>query len=382
MAESSFLPKNVSQTEPLQSPERVSVDSSYQGLLDANPYKNYEYYESPWQSFLSGLGFRTEADAYRENMQIQAAEYDSQIKLMNWQNMYNSEAAKAARMRASGQNPDLLGTGDVSESAAPPEDGNPPMASSGDAEKVMQVANGVMQCFTTAVGISKDLGALTSITLGNESTRMKNAEDYLNLSREIITNVAKRKDFDDPKSFHSKLYAEADSIARSHFRYGSRRYNRFITAMEHSFEGVPTEKALFESWLGDMNARQSAYEKRQSSDYSDSHEVLKGIARVLGQWKLDQRKYEAEGAEEKAYNELEYAQNFDALGAATAANAENYAREATADVRKNYAENIKLIDQIYDKMTKEIKSMSDNGNVVASCFLALFSILRLQFLKI
>ena len=127
---------------------------SYDDLKSSNPYRNQEYKESGWQKFLSSLGFRTQADAWKENMSVQAAEYDAALAQKQFDTEYNSPSEQAARMRAAGLNPDLDPSSIDSGSAAPMgEDPSTPMQSTGDEETLGRVANGIMSAFTSALGI-------------------------------------------------------------------------------------------------------------------------------------------------------------------------------------------------------------------------------------
>ena len=125
-----------------------------QDLLDANPYRNVNYNVSPWQKLLSALGFRTQADAWRENMTIQANEYDAAILQKQADEQYNDPTSQVARERAAGLNPDINGGQNIDPGSAAPmgEDPSTPMQSTGD-ELPLAVANQILGAFSSAIGM-------------------------------------------------------------------------------------------------------------------------------------------------------------------------------------------------------------------------------------
>lgn len=123
-----------SKSVPVYSPPSPELGPQYQSLLDQNPYRNLTYRKSPWQNLLTNLGFRTEADAWQENMSVQAAEYDASIAQKAYDEQYNTASAQAERMRAAGINPDIDGGSSISpgEAASPAQDPSTPMQTTGD----------------------------------------------------------------------------------------------------------------------------------------------------------------------------------------------------------------------------------------------------------
>lgn len=127
----------------------------YDQLFAANPYRQQTYNQSGWQKFLQSLGFRTGYDDWLDQTSTQIAEYDAGIFSIMQQNEYNSEAAKAQRMRAAGLNSDLLGIGDASESAVPAEDvnGMTPQDSEGQAKQLAGLVGGFINWCQSAFSI-------------------------------------------------------------------------------------------------------------------------------------------------------------------------------------------------------------------------------------
>ena len=140
-----------------------SVGGKYQTLIDANPYRNIEYTKTPWQNFLTSLGFRTQADAWKENMQVQANEYDAAIMQKQYDEHYNDPQSQVQRMRAAGLNPDIDGGSSIdSGSAAPPgEDPSTPMQTTADdASQLLSFGQSVMSAVTSAIGMASGIQGL------------------------------------------------------------------------------------------------------------------------------------------------------------------------------------------------------------------------------
>ena len=152
-------------TSGVQAPE---VPLAYQSLIDANPYRNAGYKVRPWQQFLSWLGFRTQADAWKENMAIQASEYDSSIIQKAYNEDYNDPQSQVARMRSAGLNPDLDPSSVTSGEASPmPEDPSTPMLSTGQEGQLLSFAEGIMNIASTAIGLVGSVQGISRNALQN-----------------------------------------------------------------------------------------------------------------------------------------------------------------------------------------------------------------------
>lgn len=84
-----------------------SLGADYQKQLDPILHYNYKpSFSDRWAAF---WGNRNNEDAYRESLQQQARLTALQLAGDEFQNNYNSDAARAARSRAAGINPDIAG---------------------------------------------------------------------------------------------------------------------------------------------------------------------------------------------------------------------------------------------------------------------------------
>ena len=158
----------------------VELPYQYQSMLDANPYRGIEYTKSPWQKFLSWLGFRTEADAWKENMAVQANEYDAGIVQKAYDEDYNDAQSQVQRMKAAGLNPDLDPSSvSPGESASMGEDPSVPMQTTGEESQVYQFATGIMSIASTAIGLVGSIQGISRNHNHEDSRQPSNAHDPL-----------------------------------------------------------------------------------------------------------------------------------------------------------------------------------------------------------
>lgn len=99
----------------------------------ANPALGINYKQSWWQRLGSSLGFRTGYDKFLEQQQSASKQYIADLLDQYYQQEFNKPASQVEQMRQAGLNPDLLGTGDVSQApkAATDNDGMDPSAFEG-----------------------------------------------------------------------------------------------------------------------------------------------------------------------------------------------------------------------------------------------------------
>lgn len=191
--------------------EQYLSDHGMSELVQANPYKNVNYRQSPWQKFLSTrLGLRTGYDTAMEQADIQSKEYLYSLLQQQWQNEYNDPAAQAARMRKAGMNPDLLGTEGVAESATPPADNSvmSPDTFAPDQLPVQEIVSTASMAFgalESAVGsaltVAQSLQSLNAGRLANSQSALETAFSFLEKTQNADL-LGDRHEFD---SFFDRL---------------------------------------------------------------------------------------------------------------------------------------------------------------------------------
>ena len=386
--------------------------STYSQMAAANPYRNAEYKKSFWQRVGSALGFRTEADAWKENMNIQANEYDAQIAQMQFQNEYNSPAEQASRMRVAGQNPDLLGTGDVASAASPFDDPSTPMQSTGDEGKIASAVKMVFDCATAAVGIANGFGQLQALKLANEGAEVDNSEKVSKLAKWVFGNVKLPYDKNVSERDNTILQESIlDGVAqeirlpkrfRNQFRQSLTRFGESLNEQLDSWESQEklgsarlSNARLFESKYFDdgsidsmrivnkhlINMSDKLAELSKEKETAEAGADIAQAGAERAEANYNKEYYSNLSGEEAAAaqnaknsNERLFAQEFDPLAAAGAQNAQNVYSEQISRVDK-------IINDSLSDMVHDLDRRAKRGDVFAQSMLFSFNLARMAKLN-
>lgn len=274
----------------------------YDELFANNPYRNLHYNKTPMQRLWSWLGFRTDYDRFLEEAEMNAAQTDFGIFQQMYQDEYNSETAKAARMRAAGENPDLLGTGNVSEASSPVED--PQGMSPGISQEGVpgQIASAVIGAFNTAVGIATQFMQLDGLRADVEGKNISNAEQMMNVIKQRVLGMTPAEGFKTDQDFSDwKRRTEAvlrTNYGRAFFKGSAlRQWNRSI---DDFVGGLPTSKEQYSDWkqrLGDAKD----YLRGREDHWSELIDVFKVVNSEL----IDMQKEITENSKVKEKTQLD-----------------------------------------------------------------------------
>ena len=255
--------------------------------FDANPYTEDKFTRehTTWDSILEGLGFRSSYQAALEDWRARGQEWDSQVATTEAEDKYNTDEAKAARMREAGLNPDLLGTEGASEAAEFTEPESPDVNAPGDSENKIFAAIGnvgkIMAWATSMTGdIFKNLGLWEEIKSKRTENRKKLidlANDFItgNWSDEIKSVDPNMSEFDDQKE---QLQMKALDWARNH---GMNKEDaaEFANNVADLFKG--RKKDWYEWKEGMLNARDKYYFKR-GNKYTMRGDTEKEATKIMG----------------------------------------------------------------------------------------------------
>ena len=353
---------------------------NFNTLSAANPYRNQEYKKSGWQNFLSALGFRTQADAWKENMSVQAAEYDAALAQKQFDTEYNSPQAQADRMRAAGLNPDLDPSSIDSGSAAPMgEDPSTPMQSTGDEGTLMQVASGIMNAFSSA------LGMITSFQ-GIHRNYLENSLLDLDISKGVSGFAERMWPHFLPSTGEGEIYDNGESVSPLYLASQSaqmfsktlpKKYRRqFLSNVETYFHGAPGTAEEYETWRKNISERKG-YEVDKRTNFSFIDKDLAVIADELADLhsRLEKQSLktdiaEGESDESKAILEGKIADNISPETAAAAENSSN-----SADI-----ESARFQKEIHSSINKIISSLKSNDDPFSKLLLIFISSMQLNLI--
>lgn len=266
----------------VQAPE---VGSQYQSLINANPYRNAQYKVSPWQKFLSWLGFRTQADAWKENMSVQAQEYDASILQKAYNEDYDDPTSQVARMKAAGLNPDIDPSSiNSGESSPMPEDPSTPMQSTGVEQQFGSFMTGVFDAFESCIGITSGIQGIIGKNIQN---RMLNAES----ESQFVENAVGISDMFLPRTanpqgiqnwdWRSEASSNMDKYIDKHYRKEKDR-QKFKDVVNQYWDSAIGSSATFEQMIEYMKSRKGYFEENQTN-WSDLDDIQFAITEPIAQ---------------------------------------------------------------------------------------------------
>lgn len=333
-------------------------------LKAANPYRNQPYKESGWQKFLSSLGFRTQADAWKENMSVQAAEYDAALAQKEFDTNYNDPQSQVARMKAAGLNPDIDPSSIDSGSAAPMgEDPSTPMQSTGDEGTIMGVANTLLSSFTSALGIFDTFQGMHKRHLENKLLGLQYDKEDLGVT-DIVSGLARKQAVELlPLNAEDKINEdgsedswklEAYEKAKLFSRGVPKKYRqRFMDSITSYWNSAPTNRDAFKVWREGISEHKG-YEVDKRTNYSFVDSDLAIIADELARLYsfVEKQKPSTEGAElESREKSANYeGQVTDNLNPETESAARNAANTATSEVSSFTKEVNRSMNTIISKL--------------------------------
>lgn len=353
------------------STQKPEVAQRYQALIDANPYRNVEYRMSPWQKMLSKLGFRTGADAWKENMSVQANEYDQAILQKAYDEDYNDSFSQAARMRAAGLNPDLDPSSVSSGEAAPlGEDPSTPMQSTGEEGVVMQVANGVMSAVSTALGMVGSIQGIFKNRLQNNLLGLQNDLQTITNEKEFASWASSYSPMMLPESAHPQGIQNFDwkSVALENARkfagdnLPKNLQSKFIDFQQRYFDSAIGEGESYEAFKNRIQSTKGMYSE-ENTFYSELPSVMLPIYDELGAiaeqvYKIRQKSdiVSSEASIAGSQTEIAYQNELNGQLMAEAQNSEN-------KVIKEENETLGVLREHVNNIVQHLKAVSQEGGI-------------------
>lgn len=345
--------------------------TSFDDLRAANPYKNQEYKKSGWQNFLSSLGFRTQADAWKENMSVQAAEFDAALAQKEFDTEYNSAQAQTARLKQAGLNPDLNPSMvDAGDAGSMGQDMSTPMQSTGEesvitegAKLCLDTASMIMSGFTSGLGLVTTLQGIHFNKLNNSLAALNNESAFQDFVGKNWMTFLPDSPEDEVMVNDFDWKAQALKNAQMFSGQLPRKFQKkFVDSVSRYWESAPGSAEAYKVWRDRVNSRRGFYTDYQTT-YSDIDNVLKDITEPLGKLASDvlsqslkTEKRQLVAGEKQASNEAEY---FSELDATQQAQAENTSNEVQTTNNKMVAELNKTLEQIVSNLKKH----SEDGGI-------------------
>lgn len=350
---------------------------SYEALYAMNPYRNYTYKRSWFQNLMSGLGLRTDADRYEEEMAMNAREYDANIALKEYNENFEDPVNEAQRLRNAGINSALSGLGDANQASPISPDDTPPSAMADDMNTIQGFSSSILNLAQMTIGFMGDLESLKSLRLANESGDMDNIGKMLGLANDLVfQSTSGEYHPDDDQAMYTLDYMnQVSGLFRS-----KRSRQRFARASSSALNNLPNTLRIAEARNKRGKERFDFAQLYQSGYYDEQDEFLMALVEPLSELndkllKLDKETAIAQDNADisSAENTQEYNEAFSPELSASAANAQN--RE-TANSSAYQTE----LNSTMRGIVSKLSSLAERGNKFASVGLLLVQLFQSQFL--
>lgn len=337
----------------------------YYDLYEANPYTEEKFTREKtfWDEFANTFGFRSGYDAALDEWQKAGLEYDAQIAQLKGEDEYNSPEAKAARMRAAGENPDLLGTEGVSEAGEFAQEQTSPdtNAQSDQIAKFQGFVSEMMKGITFGLSMSKDTIGILGGLIDNEGKKYDTAEKMQTLAKDFIEQYTPEKAAESGKQNREEIWQQVNEaayvFAKQH-NFTEKEARNFQSTVRYTVENNPD--VLNKRWTNNLKNRRE-YQETNASRYTSIEDDNKEVLALIGAYMEDVDKALAWGASAEHHrNETEsmYQQGLDPGQKAATENQENIAKEEQAKIKITAKSSVNDVIRSLDKY-------AEKGNVLA-----------------
>lgn len=386
----------------------------YYDLYENNPYApdKFTRQQTVWDRLANSFGMRSSYDAAQDEWAKAASEYDAQIAQLKGEDEYNSEAAKAERMRAAGLNPDLQGLGEASEAGEFAQEQTSPdiNRNSEDVDRVLGAMQAIPQGITFAMSLAdKAMGTMKLIydlkekkaDFGKKLQDMATSfiENFMQpgLGGDEIGRAGERKErlsFEDTKEEiqnQAILWAKAQGFTK-------KEQKRFSENVQGIINGSGREK-FYNMYTNLMKARKQAgetYTSKYTPKHDDEEAILSVVGELVNKWDTALL-HNAEAERAKAENENKY-QN--ARNPELEANLENATREkdlryqnarnpelqvaaenAEYTEKKGHGKLVASARKSIEEAMKQLKQYTGDGNLLAIGLESVLAMLQLKYLE-
>lgn len=351
------------------------------GQRAENPYQKgsraYEMYENNpwtaekftrektgWDTFLNAWGIRSGYDAAYDEWLAAGNEYDAQIAEIDAADKYNSPTEQAARMRAAGQNPDLLGTQGVAEAEEFANKEEKPNINAGadlapleiGAKALTGIAKGLTFGLSTARTIVENLNALEKL----QETKLGNTEKWNNIVNDFLDKFTlsgyvngKENDEFNFADIAGEVKENAKIFAKEH-GFNQKMQERFGEEVYDALNGKKKAE-IYKQWTDLLEARKQ-FGQTKASKYTpqnDQEEQVIGVVKDLVQEIDKKTEYNTKKEATQAEKDYEFQKGRNVTLEVQAHNQENKRKADQAriqtEVRKSFELAKRKLNQIKGK---------------------------------
>lgn len=359
-----------------------------------NPYAEYDYRHTGWQKFLEGLGIRTNYDAFKESMAMQAREYAASLADKAHNEEYDSASAQAARERAAGINPDLAGNVDAGDSSPLADDGNPPVPpESFGMDNPLSFGSAIMSGLTSifglaqsGIGVAQMFADYKSQVLDNDKKALGNAVDAL-----LASSYGSTGENNDDSLYRIFGKDKNSMLYRIYGPRGAKRYHSAVNALRTSLLGQTKELGM----RGERaQAKTDFYDLTTSPGYSEFTPMLKIVRGELQYYNYEAERIAKMTGIPRALNEfgkemnvIPYKNEYDSEYYQSSDGAEMYQADVESKKSKSALERAqeyryKMMDnarETIDRIIKRFNALGDDGSFMGNLGAILMSLIEARF---
>lgn len=354
--------------DPISSPG----DSIYDDLINDSPYNDVDYADY-------GDNISRETQANQVNANIANKQYRNNMLLAKYQEWYNSEGQKAARMRQAGLNPDLQGIGEASESVTPQEVEKESFVPGNSKLEKLQVAETlggmIMSAVQGAFGLVQNIQGveLSSLELANKD--LANFNEFNKIASQYLSEQPDFAPTPDGKVMRSagEIVKNVYNVAKGTFTSRSAR-KQFKRGLDHAADTLAGVEAYYKTRGGAAAARNAFIRENsqfRSGEFGENDDDAMAAMEIVNEalFRLNKQVMDADFQQEQ-YRE-DYYHHLDGKTAAEAANASN------ADVRDSRRAN-NQINSVYNYLVNGLYKEAKTGNHWAMGILLILQMSRSQ----
>lgn len=251
----------------------------------------YEIIKNRWKNPYKTWKQETVQEAY-----IRGAEFDADLALLDYQNQYNSPEAKAARLRAAGINPDLVGIDGVSDSSGlsgvTGSMGAPDM-SQDSAQFWLSNSQNIL---TSAMQFAQQMQAMRSSTLDNDIKNINYVKALQSL-KDDTTSSSLFSSFHNPDTFADSSYFTSGISKRNQKRLrklmpSSQAYSLYNTRInDFASSSMKAGESLA---LGTLRGNGGFDPREMAKGYKDVAEFLEKVQKYSASADAHQEKYRSD----------------------------------------------------------------------------------------
>lgn len=283
--------------------DRILTEAGYGDLVGSNYWDKLTYKPGILDNIIGSLGGRTGEDKFWENAAMQYGEYQAGLLEQMHQEKYDSPLEQSARMRQAGQNPDLLGTGDVSQSPGLNEDSNNVLPDgTTELNDLVNFASGIGRYFQGALGMISTFQQLGSGRLALKQQRTDLERNNMGFALDFILNHTPEEfpeynpeepyvgvDSDGNEIFGKvgDFFSDGSSAMRGHIKDAwlshQKKYGGYISKrdwkqidryMGRLINSLPTTKEQYAGWRQQALDKLAYGQARDSEFYSKDFDEL------------------------------------------------------------------------------------------------------------